>query len=61
MRKINIIDKAASYCCESANTVSVSEISSIFCGLKKIFTPNKSASYCCESANTIDVSTISNN
>ena len=53
----NTVSKAASYCCESANMVNVSNLT---VGLKRIEKSKnaKAASYCCESSNVVTVRDI---
>ena len=58
MKKItNTVQKAASYCCESSNTVDIERVEA---SLTKHELPNenKAASYCCESSNTVDINKI---
>lgn len=56
-RIVNATQKAASYCCESSNTVDVNRVEK---KLSKhvLSEENKAASYCCESSNVVDITKI---
>lgn len=53
MKKINNKkQKAASYCCESSNVISIKKLE------KRVNRRQKAASYCCESSNVVDIKSM---